>query len=88
MNTYALPYDKTLYQISGVPMGEIERTTREMMERRARYVFVTDLGEDFYESFGESWGGFLRAVGEGCVITGGDGVTGRGEGNGGGNGCK
>lgn len=66
MKMYELPYDKTLYQISGVPMGEIEHTTKKMMEQHARYVFVTDLGEDFYESFGESWGGFLRAVEGGC----------------------
>lgn len=76
IETYSLPHDKTLFQVSGVPLGAVEAMTRRILarpagqakkqtgegQRTARYVFVTDLDKDFYESFGESWGRFVKAV--------------------------
>lgn len=49
------------YQISGVPVGEIASVTHEL-RHRAAYVFATSLVEDFYESFGECWKGFVQAM--------------------------
>ncbi|KAM7186567.1 Spherulation-specific family 4 domain containing protein [Naviculisporaceae sp. PSN 640] len=74
LETYSLPHDKTLFQVSGVPLGAVEAMTKRILarpakgkqqgagERTARYIFVTDLDKDFYESFGESWGRFVKAV--------------------------
>jgi hypothetical protein len=50
--------------ISGVPLGEIAEAVQEL-KGRGRYVFATDLVDDFYESFGESWHRFVAAVEEG-----------------------
>ncbi|KAK4218509.1 cell surface protein [Rhypophila decipiens] len=78
IETYSLPHDKTLFQVSGVPLGHVAATTKRILARSAaqgssaagngartaRYIFVTDLEKDFYESFGESWGCFVRTVAE------------------------
>lgn len=72
IGTYSLPHDKTLFQVSGVPLGAVEGVTKGILSRpnkpngprSARYIFVTDLDKDFYESFGESWGRFIKAVAE------------------------
>jgi len=36
----------------------------KQLAERGVYLFVTDLADNFYESFGESWAGFVGAVSE------------------------
>jgi len=36
----------------------------KQLAERGVYLFVTDLVDNFYESFGESWAGFVGAVSE------------------------
>ncbi|ORY18990.1 cell surface protein [Clohesyomyces aquaticus] len=49
------------YLISGIPKDEIGEAVRELSDRGA-FIFATDLVEDFYESFGESWTSFVAAI--------------------------
>ncbi|KAL4874592.1 Spherulation-specific family 4 [Aspergillus karnatakaensis] len=57
------PFDRSQagYMISGVPEDEVHELVQELRERSA-YIFVTEVEEDFYESFGASWGGFMEAL--------------------------
>lgn len=58
---YPLHRARAGHQVSGVPRERIREMTRDM-RRRAAYVFLTSLTEDFYESFGECWKSFVDAV--------------------------
>ncbi|KAH0598138.1 hypothetical protein MHUMG1_04510 [Metarhizium humberi] len=60
---WAPEHERCVYQISGVPQDELPAAVRDLC-RRGRYVFATDLVDDFYESFGPSWPGFVAAVSE------------------------
>lgn len=64
LEEYYYPPSRSGYMISGVPLGEIAEAVQEL-KGRGRYVFATDLVDDFYESFGESWHSFVAAVEEG-----------------------
>jgi hypothetical protein len=58
------PFDRTHagFMISGVPNEEVHGLVQEL-RRRSAYIFVTEVVDDFYESFGESsWGAFMRAL--------------------------
>lgn len=52
---------KSGYMISGVPEGDIIPLMHELRQRGA-YLFVTELVDDFYESFGKSWYTFVGAL--------------------------
>jgi hypothetical protein len=54
-------YERCVYQISGIPVNEMDRVVRELCQR-GQFVFATDLMDDFYESFGPSWHAFVAAV--------------------------
>ena len=47
--------------ISAVPRDQIGALVRELRCRGA-YLFVTDLVDGFYESFGSGWGDFVEAM--------------------------
>jgi Spherulation-specific family 4 len=49
------------YMISAVTKEEIRGFVHELRHRGA-YLFVTDLVNDFYESFGDSWYDFVAAM--------------------------
>ncbi|KAF2129325.1 hypothetical protein P153DRAFT_396608 [Dothidotthia symphoricarpi CBS 119687] len=59
------PYDRSRssYMVHSVPDGEVANLTIALRER-AQYLFVTSLTENFYESFGPSWGEFVAAMAE------------------------
>ncbi|KAI1860481.1 hypothetical protein JX265_009880 [Neoarthrinium moseri] len=61
LEDFRIDRSRSIYQISGVPAGEVQDVAQEMC-RRGQYVFVTDLVDDFYESFGPSWNEFVGAV--------------------------
>ncbi|EFX04998.1 cell surface protein [Grosmannia clavigera kw1407] len=61
LRDYALPWHQTIYQISGIPAELMDDVVQELCQR-AKYVFATDLVDDFYESFSPSWAGFAAAV--------------------------
>jgi len=48
-------------QISGTPCTEIGSLT-QALRREYAYLFVTDLVDNFYESFGNGWEEFTRAL--------------------------
>jgi hypothetical protein len=52
---------KSGYMISAVPEDEIGDVVQELCDRGA-YLFVTELVDDFYESFGKSWTNFVGAM--------------------------
>jgi len=47
--------------IHSVPQEEVEPFTFDLRER-AKYLFVTDLESDYYQSFGVSWNSFIEAM--------------------------
>jgi len=47
--------------IHSVPQEEVEPFTFDLCER-AKYLFVTDLESDYYQSFGLSWNSFIEAM--------------------------
>jgi len=47
--------------ISAVPENKIREVVKELCHRGA-YLFVTDLVDNFYESFGKSWRDFVVAM--------------------------
>lgn len=47
--------------VHSVPVEEIPPLVEELRHRGA-YLFVTDLREDYYCHFGESWGNFVKAM--------------------------
>jgi len=49
------------YQISGVPTAEVAWLTGAL-RRECAYLFVTDLVENFYESFGSGHEKFIAAL--------------------------
>lgn len=55
------PYDRTrtCAMMNAVPKDDVPEVTR-MMRDRADFLFVTDLEENFYESFGASWDSFVE----------------------------
>ncbi|KAL2812288.1 Spherulation-specific family 4 [Aspergillus granulosus] len=58
------PFDRTRagFMISGVPNEELHSLVQELRDRSA-YFFVTEVVDDFYESFGpRSWGAFMQAL--------------------------
>ncbi|KAL2859257.1 Spherulation-specific family 4 [Aspergillus pseudodeflectus] len=58
------PFERTRagFMLSGVPNEELHGLVQELRHRSA-YIFVTEVVDDFYESFGErSWGAFMRAL--------------------------
>ncbi|KAK1833936.1 Spherulation-specific family 4 [Podospora conica] len=61
LQTYRLPYACNMFQISGIPLDRVGATVTDLC-KRGRYVFATDLQENFYESFGPSWDVFVNAV--------------------------
>jgi hypothetical protein len=63
LDAYRLEHAQTMFQISGVPSGELTEAVRQLCGR-GRYMFATELVENFYESFGASWPSFVVAVKE------------------------
>ena len=63
LQTYRLPYACNMFQISGIPLDEVAMAVVDLC-KRGRYVFATDLRDNFYESFGSSWDVFVNAVAE------------------------
>jgi hypothetical protein len=61
LKDYHYEQPKSGFMISGVPDGEIGPLMAELRQRGA-YLFVTDLADDFYESFGKSWDEFVAAL--------------------------
>ncbi|KAF1992691.1 hypothetical protein P154DRAFT_625923 [Amniculicola lignicola CBS 123094] len=59
------PYDRSrsCYMVHSAPETRIKDITCEL-RRRAEYLFVTSLRQDFYESFGPSWQNFVNAMAE------------------------
>jgi hypothetical protein len=57
------PYDRTrsAFMINSVPIDKIEHLTLALLGR-AQYLFLSDLKENFYEGFGESWEAFVKAM--------------------------
>jgi hypothetical protein len=47
--------------VHSVPIDQIETLTLDLA-KRAEYVFVTDLTEEYYNSFGPGWERFVKAV--------------------------
>jgi hypothetical protein len=47
--------------VHSVPIDQIETLTLDLA-KRAEYVFVTDLTEDYYNSFGPGWERFVKVV--------------------------
>lgn len=60
LKDYHYDQPKSGYMISGVPEDKVAEFVREL-RHRAAYLFVTDLVDNFYESFGPSWGAFVAA---------------------------
>jgi hypothetical protein len=58
---FSLDWERNIYQISGIPIDQITTEVHELC-RRGKYIFATDLVDDFYESFGPSWEAFVEAV--------------------------
>ncbi|KAJ9112226.1 hypothetical protein QFC22_006310 [Naganishia vaughanmartiniae] len=56
-------YDRaaSLFIVHSTPLGEIKRLVNELRSR-VGYLFVTDLQERYYESFGPGWTSFVKAV--------------------------
>ncbi|KAF1999705.1 hypothetical protein P154DRAFT_467035 [Amniculicola lignicola CBS 123094] len=56
------PYGRvrSAYMISAVPRAEMAVTVREL-SNRGLFVFATDLVDNFYESFGDSWDDFVAS---------------------------
>lgn len=63
LHDYSVSRDRTIYQISGINQQDITKVVQELCQK-AKYVFATDLVDDFYESFGPSWADFVAAVRE------------------------
>ena len=61
LRDYYYDQPKSGYMISAVPREEIVPLVHELRHRGA-YLFVTDLVDDFYESFGASWHDFVAAM--------------------------
>lgn len=57
------PYGRTrtCAMMNAVPKDEVPEVTR-MLQGRAEFLFVTDLEENFYESFGPSWDSFVETL--------------------------
>ena len=53
--------EKCAFIIHSVPRDEITGLVQKL-RYRGKYVFVTDLCENYYVRFGESWADFIRAV--------------------------
>lgn len=60
LRDYYYEQPRSGYMISGVSRAQIPALVEELRYRGA-YLFVTALINDFYESFGESWGDFIAA---------------------------
>jgi hypothetical protein len=60
LEDYHYDQPRSGYMVSGVPSTEIFALLQKLRYRGA-YLFVTDLVNDFYESFGDSWGEFIAA---------------------------
>lgn len=60
LSEYHYDQPQSAYQISGVPRELIGTVVKDLHYRGA-YLFVTDLVNDFYESFGEGWSDFIEA---------------------------
>lgn len=62
LRDYYFERSRSAYQISGIPSEQIAVAVRKL-SRTARYIFATDLVEDFYESFSQtSWENFVAAI--------------------------
>ncbi|KAH9206433.1 Spherulation-specific family 4 [Leptodontidium sp. 2 PMI_412] len=61
LQEYPCNWARAGYMISAVPDGEIATFVGQLCHRGA-YLFVTDLVENFYESFGRSWTEFVAAT--------------------------
>ncbi|KAK1751537.1 cell surface protein [Echria macrotheca] len=59
--TFRLPYQRTMFQISAVPECKIAEVVVEL-SKKGRYVFVTELDKELYQSFGTCWTNFARAL--------------------------
>ncbi|KKY22815.1 putative cell surface protein [Phaeomoniella chlamydospora] len=66
LREYHYDQPRSGYMISAVPEGQIEPLVSEL-RHRGSYLFVTDLVDDFYESFGESWSNFVAAIETGMM---------------------
>ncbi|KAK3314059.1 cell surface protein [Apodospora peruviana] len=64
LDFYHVDFERNALLISGIGHHEIEDAV-EGMCGRGRYIFATDLVDNFYESFGQSWERFVRAVAAG-----------------------
>ncbi|KAH6645411.1 cell surface protein [Truncatella angustata] len=60
---FSVDWSRSMYQISGIPLDQIHDVVKDLCQR-GQYVFATDLVDDFYESFGQSWHKFTAAVGK------------------------
>ncbi|KAF2017686.1 hypothetical protein BU24DRAFT_478809 [Aaosphaeria arxii CBS 175.79] len=61
LREYPYEHARSAFMISAVPKDEIQTAVRDL-RKRGRWVFATDLVDDFYESFGESWNDFIAAM--------------------------
>ncbi len=61
LEQYSPNRTQIIYQISGIPAGQIADVVQDLC-KRGKYIFATDLVDDFYESFGPSWGDFVASV--------------------------
>lgn len=64
-------YDRAAssFIVYSTPIGEIKNLVNELRPR-AQYLFVTDLQERYYESFGPGWTTFIEAVATDPVVAG------------------
>ncbi|KAH8787744.1 cell surface protein [Hyaloscypha finlandica] len=60
LKDYHYDQPRSGYMVSGVPSTEIPALLQKL-RYRGEYLFVTDLVNNFYESFGDSWGEFITA---------------------------
>jgi hypothetical protein len=62
------PYgrDQSSYMIHGAPVDGLADFV-SALRGRARYLFVTNLSEGCYQSFGDAWEVFVEAISEGSA---------------------
>ncbi|KAJ9092273.1 hypothetical protein QFC21_006915 [Naganishia friedmannii] len=67
----AKSYDRagSLFIVHSTPIGDIKRLVNDLRPQ-AEYLFVTDLQERYYESFGPGWTTFIEAITADPVVAG------------------
>ncbi|KAF2473726.1 uncharacterized protein BDR25DRAFT_256563 [Lindgomyces ingoldianus] len=61
LSTSSYDRSRTCYIIHSVQAEDVKRLAYGLRERAA-YLFVTDLSENYYQSFGSSWKHFVEAI--------------------------